>query len=226
MIAYETGLVVFISCSFYNNHYYGSATPIAYIFDNTTAAAVVSLFAQRQSVVALVLDSKFFNNSRGDSELAQGGGINARALGNNNQLCIEGTEFDRNSAYFDGGAIAIVVGNGTSNTAVVINNSIFRNNSCMGELCSGGAVDIDIKDSTLYNRVEITGSSFITNRASTGGAVSISTTDNIAGYQNDTVVLCNCTFIGNRAYYDGTALGIYSLVRVDEISLSVQVQDW
>lgn len=227
VLTYEIDSVAFISCVFSNNRIVGFAPASASSSYNSTAAGSLSLFAQRRSTNLLVLGSRFFNNHAGIMlDYAPGGAISVRALGNCTKLCIERTVFDSNSAADDGGAVAIAVGNGTFNTAVIINNSTFTNNSCAHELCSGGAVNIDVKDTSLYNVIEIIGTRFTSNSASTGGAVSVSTADNVDGSDNDTLMIANCTFSANTAYYDGTALGVYSLVLVDEISLSVQIQNW
>lgn len=230
MLAYEIDSVAFISCVFTNNHIVRFPAASASSTYNSTAAGSLSLFAQRRPGNFLVLSSRFFNNYAEIDELvldyAQGGAISIRALGNYTQVCIEQTVFDSNRAENDGGAIAVTMGNGTFNAALVISNSTFYNNSCAHPLCSGGAISIAVKEKSLYNVIEIISTSFTSNNASTGGAVAVSTADNVEGSDNDTLMIINCTFSGNTAYYDGTALGAYSLVLVDEISLSIQVQNW
>eukprot|EP00731_Ephydatia_muelleri_P037367 Em0452g2a len=100
------------------------------------------------------------------------------------------------------------MGNGTFNAALVISNSTFYNNSCAHPLCSGGAISIAVKEKSLYNVIEIISTSFTSNNASTGGAVAVSTADN----RQHSLLRRHC------------ARG-YSLVLVDEISLSIQVQN-
>ena len=63
---------------------------------------------------------------------------------------------------------------------------------------------------------------------SAGGAFSVALYDsnyNSAQYP-DTVTFYDCKFIGNSAFREGTAVGLFSVIRVDQIGFPVYFVDW
>ena len=145
------------------------------------------------------------------------------------QICIKNSTFENNTADAQAGALALTIGGSSCNNTFELFNCRFLNNSCSLNRCTGGAIGIDFFSDTAYNEVVIKETDFIRNSAETGGAISMSTTVGIVteiGGRSDSLALEECSFEENMAFYEGTALGVFSLTHTDQIGLPVYITDW
>ena len=144
-------------------------------------------------------------------------------------LCIKNSVFKNNTAEAQAGALALTIGGFSSENNVELSNCSFMNNSCYLARCTGGAVGIDFFFNTSFNEVVFKETDFIGNSAETGGAISLSTTVGIVTAINgrsDALILKDCLFEENKAFFEGTALGVFSLTHTDQIGLPVNITDW
>jgi predicted outer membrane repeat protein len=130
----------------------------------------------------VVSNSTFISNSAGEG----GGGVYIAGRAH-----IVNTNFMRNSAtqsYGDGGGAAVENG--------LIENSIFQENTGGSNSGHGGGLYGSINDGNL----EVSGTVFLTNVASTGGGVGVEYAD-----EGLTVILTNTEFVSNTAvaWYGG-----------------------
>ena len=162
---------------------------------------------------------------RASEAYGHGGAINIRLLRSiNGKVCIENSTFEKNFAEAFGGAVAIATGEASGNK-ILIRNSTFRNNFCQISRCAAGALGIDIFSNTSSNEILVTETSFVGNEAKTGGAITLSTSVGQEG-MTDALFLRNCSFEENVAFYEGTALGLFSHSHADQIGAPIEVQDW
>ena len=135
-----------------------------------------------------------------------------------------------NTAEAQAGAVSVTIGGSSSYNDIELDNCQFLNNSCTLDQCTGGAMAIDFFFNTSLNEVLIKGTDFIRNSAATGtgGAISLSTTVGTVteNGRSDALILEDCLFEKNRGFYDGTALGVFSLTHTEEIGLPVNITDW
>jgi len=156
-----------------------------------------------------------------------GGAIIVRLAGSNNSVInITDTIFDHNSAQVDGGAIYFSFSEKATDNSVVLKNVNFTNNAV--EQASGGAVSVNsfsISYSTIINVIDC---DFINNSANAGGAFSavLYDSDEESATQQDSIDFANCRFINNNASNEGTAVGLFSLVHVDQVGYPVNFTNW
>ena len=208
--------------------------------DNRTSSGGITFYMDDQSAYLLISDSNFLNNSaRPDSYISllrnsdgygHGGGLTVTLVNSSESwVCLEGSVFDGNTAEASGGAIAVSFASFARQNRLVINRSTFINNSCTSNKGTGGAVGIDFFNQIAFNKIMSTDCYFLRNTAEAGGAISMatygSTRINDEG-QSDIVVLTRTRFVENKAMYEGTAVGVFSISHVDEIGIPVKVTDW
>lgn len=142
--------------------------------------------AARDLAHVAISDSTFEENSLSDASAGDvaGGGVSIAKVG---VTSISGTTFAENTSVEWGGALFLNDSGVTS-----ISDCTFTENTSLTQ--RGGAVEIDIDDSTLPGSVTITDTIFDRNlaRETNGGALSIDDND-------DTVSFTNVSFLGNRA---------------------------
>ena len=138
--------------------------------------------------------------------------------------------FVGNSAESTGGSISIPIFQHSRNNSVIISNSTFMESTANG---SGGALSIDVFDVDENNIVEVVDTKFVNGKAwFGGGAINIVLQDNLAlltrtDTSSQTVaVLKRCRFEGNYSPTGGSAVGLVSNARVDQLSFAVTVTDW
>jgi predicted outer membrane repeat protein len=135
--------------------------------------------------------------------------------------------FEDNTAEAQAGAVGLTIGGVSSSNDIELLDCRFLNNSCTLERCTGGAVGIDFFAHTSFNKILMNKIQFIGNSATNGmgGAISLSTTVNIVTKEgtSDILLLDGCTFIENQAFYDGTAVGVFSLTHTDQVGLPVSI---
>ena len=206
-----------------------------FFLDNRTSAGGISFYHEDSPVDMFISNVTFRNNSarpdvdvslpRASEAYGHGGAINIRLLhSDEGRMCIQDSIFEENFAEAFGGAIAIAAGFARDNK-ILIQNSTFTDNYCQISRCAAGAIGIDIFSDTSSNRIFITETNFTGNKAQTGGAITLSTSvgqERVAGE----LLLRNCRFEENVAFYEGTALGLFSLSHADQIGAPINVTDW
>lgn len=191
-----------------------------------------------------VLNCNFSNNAASVNELnsndprpqgytpfGHGGAVAIIITDSSNHTKVKVTwcMFARNSAKHAGGSIYIPIFQYSRNNSVIISNSTFWESTANA---SGGAISIDIFDVGENNIVEIEDTEFFNGSAFGGGAISVILQDSLAsltrtGTSHLTVaVLRRCRFVGNYSPTGGSAVGLVSNARVDQLSFTVMVTDW
>ncbi len=187
----------------------------------------------------MIQDCLFFNNSaRNDNDTGlvrrsegygQGGAMNIRLKqSQESTICIRRNKFTRNSAEAHAGALAFSLAGSSGNRFVVL-DSTFDHNRCLIDQCTGGAVGVSFYSDTVANTFLFQNSNFTSNSAASSGAIvfstSVSANMNDEG-STDLLRLNNCWFVENEAFFEGTALGVFSLTHSNEVGIPVDVEDW
>lgn len=207
-----------------------------FFLSNRPTSGGISLYVDDYTTNILIEDCTFMNNTarpdytsglvRRSSSYDHGGALNIRLIDSNSStVCISSSRFIDNSAAAHAGALAITMAGSSTDTLFIVSNSLFEHNQCFIEKCTGGAVGIKFFDKTK-NTVLFLNSNFTSNEAISGGAMALSTHAKYQGGKSDILNLTNCRFISNRGYFEGTALGVFSITRANEIGVSVNIEDW
>ena len=156
-----------------------------------------------------------------------GGALLLRLIGTyNGNLIVNNTQFINNKAQVDGGSIYITYSDNADNNTFYFNGCTFSGNSV--DEAAGGAISVNSYNFTYNNSFLISNCIFEGNRASAAGSVSMSLYDsNIDTTERpDRLGFNKCRFIGNIAANEGTAVGLFSLVHVDQVGFLVNFTDW
>ena len=156
-----------------------------------------------------------------------GGAIIIRLAGSSNsKITITNTVFHNNRAQVDGGAIYFSFSEKATNNTVRLSNLDFSNN--VVEEASGGAVSINSFSISYFTRIVVSDCNFTDNSANAGGAFSAVLYDSNedSATQQDSISFSNCRFINNSAFNEGTAVGLFSLVHVDQVGYPVDFTNW
>lgn len=210
-----------------------------FFLDNRTTSGAISFYIEDHATNFLIVNSTFFNNSarpdgdvsipRLSSTYGHGGAVNIRLLKSvNSSVCIDGCTFEENYADAHAGALAISLAGLSSENNFFILNSVFDKNYCRVDKGTGGAVGIDFFSSTRVNTILFSRTNFTQNRANSSGAISLSTFVS-AQYEDgisDNLRLDECLFEGNEAFFEGTALGAFSLTNANQIGVPIEVWNW
>ena len=189
----------------------------------------MEILIQNCSFISNAANKNDPNNSRPVLLKANGhgGGILIRLSGvMESVITISDCLFENNTAQVDGGAIYFSLSDGlTSNTINLINNTFINN---IVTVASGGAVSINSFNFSFNNTVWVDNCNFYSNQGNAGGAFSVALYDsNLLSTQSpDSVVFRNCEFKDNAAFNEGTAVGLFSLVHVDQVGFPINFTDW
>ena len=112
------------------------------------------------------------------------------------------------------------------NTPISFLDNIFVDN--LVEQASGGAVSVNSFNFSYNNIIVVEHCRFIRNRGNAGGAFSVALYDsNLESTQRpDAVNFSDCEFRDNAADNEGTAVGLFSLVHVDQVGFPVGFANW
>jgi len=211
--------------------------------DNVTSTGGISVFSENHTQSILILNCRFDNNyARNNTEnnsvpsqlkrFGHGGGISLRLVNSSNgSVCVINSSFSNNTAEVGGGAISFTIADSENNN-VTFSNVILNKNRCFIDKCTGGAISIDLFAPAKQNRIRLFGCNFLNNSAATGsgGAISIASSDK--GFREDgsdaykLVTIDSCCFKGNIAKFEGTAVGLFSLGRVNQAGFRILMKDW
>ena len=161
-----------------------------------------------------------------------GGAINLRLMrGNNNVFRISSCIFTNNSASeTSGGALAIEFSGKCENNSFKVEGCTFKKNHAAHD--HGGALAIEIFGKSKKNSFAVEECTFKENSADGGGAVSVSVYDfhkskkGDNGASADQIALCNTSFVGNSAKWEGSALGLFSFYSAGAFPYDVEIKDW
>lgn len=191
-----------------------------------------------KSVTLHIRSCTFINNSANRNDVGNsrpvllktnghGGAIIIRLAGaNNSNITITDTVFVSNSAEVDGGAIYFSFSEKATNNSVVLERIDFTNN--VVKQASGGAVSVNSFSISYSTIINVTDCNFTNNSANAGGAFSavLYDSDEESAVQQDNINFVNCQFMFNSASNEGTAVGLFSLVHVDQVGYPVSFGDW
>lgn len=252
ILIFDTPNVRILDTSFLHNHpeeleievvhntcYFQRSEDISLFLDNRTTSGGISLYIEESPTKLLIENCSFVNNTaRNDSDVGlvresekygQGGALNIRLLNSVGSIvCIRRTNFINNSAEAHAGALAISMSGSTTGSRFIVTGSRFDGNRCLIAKCTGGAVGINFFAGTLSNKVFFLDSNFTANQARSSGALVLSTSvsaENQDGV-SDVLRLSNCWFVENRAFFEGTALGVFSITHTNLIGIPVDLYDW
>ena len=231
----------FLSQEILNNPCYFPGGNNIFFLDNRTSSGGISYYMDKYPANLLISQCTFYENSaRLDSNPESksrttvvygfGGALNLRLVSaNNSRICINSSSFESNTAGGGGGAIASALAHFATGNRIMVKNSTFVNNRCNVSKCTGGAFGVDMLLGTLYNEFVLVDSNFTANEAESGGAVILATSvgsDTSPDGRADSLILDNCTFERNRAFYEGTAVAMFSFAHLDQIGFPINVTDW
>ena len=127
-------------------------------------------------------------------------------------VCIKDTVVGGNRARLAAGGVSLFVAHGATKNSMTIVNSVIEDNSCESEECFGGGVyftsDGRVNDATT-NSMFVYDTMFVNNSAGTGGGFLGVLYSSESGY-----VFSNCSFVGNKARFDGSALVALSMANI------------
>ena len=222
-----------------------NATNGLFYRDNVTSTGGISIFNQNYTQDILVVNCHFDNNiARNNSEddddpipsqlkrFGRGGGLSVRLVNSNNGfVCVMNSTFTNNVAEVEGGAISLTMADSNNNN-ITLSNLTFHKNRCFIDKCTGGAFNVDFFAPAQQNKIYIFECNFSNNSASpgSGGAVSIAASDK--GFSDNgsdayaLVTIDSCTFEYNKAKFEGTAVGLFFLGRVNQAGFRILIKDW
>ena len=230
----------FLSPNVSQHRCYFSGGQELFFIDNRTTSGGISLYIEDWPTNILIDNCTFHENSarpddavalvRRSEQYGHAGAVNLRLLSStNSSVCIKRTTFTANTAQAHAGALAISLAGNSSLNNFVITDSIFANNYCTINNCTGGAVGIDFISDTEFNTILFSDTNFTENKAKASGAIALSTSVNAVFSPDglsDQLVLKRCRFEKNAAFFEGTALGAYSLTHTAQIGVPVEIHDW
>lgn len=214
-------------------------TTVEELLRTVTTGGVITFFSRNADSVNLTITNCTFRTNSGNKNdvnnsrpvllktNGHGGAVLIR-LSNvqNSMFIIKDCLFENNLAEVDGGAVFVSISQETSSNRIVFRNNTFVNNTV--ETASGGAIGISSFSITFDNRIVISDCCFINNTGNAGGAVSVALYDSNVNSttEPDSVSFIQCNFTNNFAFNEGTAVGLFSLVHVDQVGFPVTFQNW
>ena len=204
----------------------------------TTSGAVTFYSRGVEATNIMIKDCTFYNNSAGRNSINNTRPVLLKANGHGGavlirlakieaaSIMISNSTFVNNFAEIDGGAVYFSFSENFSSSSVSIRNCQFVNNTALES--SGGAISLNSYRGSFNNSFIIQDSEFELNQADSGGALGIALYDTTIDSFDlpDSASLENCSFYGNVARNEGTAVGLFSLIHVDESGFPVNFTNW
>ena len=156
-----------------------------------------------------------------------GGAVAIRLAGiGNGVISVTNSLFDSNEAEVDGGGIYFSLSDGFSSNSVHLCNNTFTSNRVLES--SGGAISWIVFSYSFNNSLIVEDCIFTNNSGNAGGAVSIS----LHGTSLDSFLLpdkahfIHSLFSSNVGKIEGSAVGLFALLHVEEFGFPVEFTDW
>ena len=225
----------------HNRCYFTRQDNQSFFVDNRTTSGGISLFVQGQTADIAIESCTFLGNAaRNDTDVTlirrsrrngHGGALNLRLLDSaDSVLRVSDCLFANNTAEAHAGAMAISVGGSTRRSRVLVTGTRFEGNRCLIEKCTGGAVGISFFPEVQFNQLRFVDTNFTGNGAQSSGALVLSTS--VGALQDeesllaDLLLLEDCWFFENQAFFEGTALGVFSITHTNMIGIQVNITNW
>ncbi len=144
----------------------------------------------------------------------------------NSTVRILNSRFLNNFAQVDGGGVYISYSDHADSNNFTFRNLTFESNTV--EQAAGGAISINSFGLTFNNQFLLEDCHFYDNKGSAGGGFSMALYDsNLDSTESpDSIQFTRCDFISNSAVNEGTAIGLFSLVHVDQVGFPVKFEEW
>jgi predicted outer membrane repeat protein len=208
---------------------------VSTLLEQVLLGGALTFFSRSRTTASLTIQDCVFEGNHGSSindegspvllrESGHGGGVLVQISNVTDSLIlIEDSTFSGNTADVDGGGVYVALSDGVNGNRIIFRKMTFLNNSASE--ASGGAISFNSFQISYNNTIEIVDSRFESNNASAGGAVSFVLYQSDPDLPPDNLVFRNCVFVENTAENDGTAVGLFSLLHVDEFGFPVWFQD-
>ena len=144
----------------------------------------------------------------------------------NSTVKILNSRFLNNYAQVDGGGVYISYSDKAESNVFTFSNLTFESNTV--EQAAGGAISVNSFGLTFNNTFLLEDCHFYDNKGSAGGGFSMALYEsNLDSTERpDSIQFTRCNFISNSAINEGTAIGLFSLVHVDQVGFPVKFEDW
>ena len=213
-------------------------TSIEELYNTITTAGGFTFFSRGRPVRITIQNCSFIQNSANENDPnntrpvllktnGHGGAILIRLADvQDSEISITDSTFVNNTAQVDGGALYISLSEDVSTNTILLANNNFTGNQV--EQASGGAVSINSFSISFNNTIIVEHCNFTGNRGNAGGAFSVALYDSDLNstMHPDSVVFTDCVFHFNAAENEGTAVGLFSLVHVDQVGFPVRFENW
>ena len=235
VITTQSNRVYFVDNVIYNNTGLSLPSNLSYQFCSgvrderfsrfrTGSSGGYDIRAYQGSEEILVLRNEFIGNTAvpdfNDSTIpdsirpfGRGGAMSIGLLGATDcHVCIKDSVIRGNHARLAAGGVSLYLTDGATRNSMTIVNSIVEDNSCGSVECVGGGLyftsDGQVNDITT-NAMFVYDTAFVNNSAGTGGGFL-----GVLYSSDSNYVFSNCTFVGNKARFDGSALVILSMASI------------
>ncbi len=233
-----------INTMFYNNtnerlsNTETDETTIEDLYNRVQTSGGVTIFLGN-SVTSILVDNCVFENNRASKnpvndtrpvllkQNGHGGAILIRLNGTANAtIDILNSQFINNYAEIDGGGLYVSYSELAQGNMFTFRNLTFDSNTV--DEAAGGGVSVNSFSFTFDNTFVFEDCTFINNTGSAGGGFSMALYDsNLDSTETpDGIQFTRCDFISNSASNEGTAVGLFSLVHVDQVGFPVNFSDW
>ena len=208
------------------------------LYNSVQTSGGITLFSQAEPTDMLIRNCRFVGNQASRNAENNSRPVLLKQNGHGGALLVRLSEtvgsvisivdsyFERNWAEVDGGAVYISISDRAAENKFVFSNLTFTHNHILN--ASGGAVSLNSFNFTHNNTFILEDCNFTSNDGSAGGAFSVALYDSdlLSTDSPDSIKFRRCQFINNSAINEGTAVGLFSLVHVDQVGFPVGFEDW
>ena len=213
-------------------------TTISVLFRSFTTAGGFTYFSRNESVEITIDECTFINNTAEFDETENDRPVLFKADGHGGAILVRlaqvigakieitNSVFDSNFAGVDGAGIYFSLSENFSSSSITLYNNTFSNNVAFE--ATGGAISFNIFSISFNNSMLVENCRFFNNSGGAGGAVGVSLYDSSSASTDlqDRVSFVDCEFVENKAKDEGTAVGLFSLVGVEEFGFPIDFVNW
>lgn len=239
-----TSDVKILSTVFYNNtnerdrsvDFTNDTVDIDVLYQRILVGGALTFFSFGTTGTHLTVDNCLFENNvanRNENntrpvllrENGHGGAVLVRLADvSNSSVVFRNSRFLHNVAQVDGAGVYLSLSSSAAYNTIEFSGLLFDNNTV--QEAGGGGISLNSFEVSVANRITVTDSNFTNNNASAGGGLSLVLYQGDNEGRPDNLAFRNCIFQKNTAENDGTAVGLFSLLHVDEIGFPVSFEDW
>ena len=213
-------------------------TTIEDLYNRIQTSGGVTIFVGN-NITSIVVDNCTFENNRASrnprndtrpvllKQNGHGGAILIRLNGTQSStIDILNSKFVNNYAEVDGGGLYISYSEQADSNIFTFRNLTFDSNTV--DEAAGGGVSVNSFSFTFNNQFVFEDCTFINNTGNAGGGFSMALYDSSLSSTErpDGIQFTRCTFMSNSASNEGTAVGLFSLVHVDQVGFPVNFSNW